>query len=80
MSRFTEVFATDLINLTEEEISFIESYVFQGKTTNEWVLEADNHPEPISDDPIYWGEPVSQSLMQMARTSMILAQEAYKNL
>lgn len=80
MSKLTDVFSYLLEGASTEELTFVESYEFVGKTTLQWIDEAENHPELISEDPIYAGEPASHSIMEMARTSLIMAREAYKKL
>ena len=78
MSRMTEIFPSMLEGSTQDEISYIESYVFAGKSTADWITEAENTLGVISEDPIYHGEPKNNSIMSMARTSIIIAREAYK--
>jgi len=74
----TEIFPSMLEGASQNEIDYVESYVFAGKNTADWIIEAENTLGIISEDPIYHGEPKNQSIMSMARTSIILAREAYK--
>lgn len=80
MSRMTEIFSSMLEGASQDEITFIENYIFAGKSTLDWIAEAENTPGLISDDPIYHGEPKNHSIMTMARTAFIIAREEYKNL
>jgi len=74
----TEIFPSMLEGASQNEIDYVESYVFAGKNTADWIIEAENTLGIISEDPIYHGEPKNQSIMSMARTCIILAREAYK--
>ena len=74
----TEIFPSMLEGASQNEIDYVESYVFAGKNTADWITEAENTLGIISEDPIYHGEPKNQSIMSMARTCIILAREAYK--
>lgn len=80
MRKIEQVFSYLLENAVEDELDYIESYQFIGKSTLQWIEEAESHSELISDDLSYAGEPVSHSIMQMAATALKLAREAYKNL
>jgi hypothetical protein len=80
MSKITENFSSLVEGASQDEMTFIEAYVFAGKNPNEWITEAENNPGLISEDPIYHGEPINHSIMTMARTAIILAREEYKNL
>lgn len=80
MSKITETFPTLIEGADPSELSYIESYVFVGKTPEQWITEAENTPGLISDDPMYQGEPINQSIMTMSRTAIIVAREEYKNL
>lgn len=80
MSRMTELFSPMLEGASQDELTYIESYIFAGKSTADWIIEAETTLGLISDDPMYNGEPKNQSIMSMARTAIIIAREAYKNL